>query len=233
MSRLTSVSDQLETWRGIVSSAQPITSPAESNQQSTGETNGENLSPSPEPSLPSSNTLQLTMSEFISQSCPEECGCLVNRILKKVLPALRQSPSSYPLCSADMSLPEQKEEILRPLELGPQSQSVTKNSRCSYPVPPSPRRMNLSTPNGLHPPSQTHQSPKINLHPSIPDFILEATAHHILHSFAIFSILEDEERDHSIPLTKEHCELVVRSLAVASIYVAGKVAESIFLSELY
>jgi hypothetical protein len=241
-----------------VTAAPPLTSasPADVNQPHPRniDANGGAISPSPDTfSMKSSNSPQppLTLRDFISQSCPDECGFLVNRILKKVLPALRQPPSSYPLCSIDESrLTAQSEELCRSLEFAPHRSSATIGQHSSFAdTPPfaaagSHRRMpyhlerrgNHQAPyhphNGHYPqqPSGVLPAPTVNLHPSIPDFILEGTAHHILHSFAIPSSLEDEAKDDSLPMTKELCELTIRSLAVASICLAGKVMPRLFPS---
>lgn len=204
MSRIPSVADHLEIWKEMVKAAPPTPTPPTPKKITHG-----NLSPSPEVGLILNTTPQVTLSQFLMQYCPDECGILANKILKKLLPALRQHPSSYPLCSVENA------SLLDPCS----PQHVA-----GHTVELDSNRAGMPSCIASHPktPSAPLNTSEILLHPSIPDFILEGIAHFVLHTFAIPTYRE-EKIDQNTPVTKELCESLIRSLTVSSIYLAGKV----------
>jgi hypothetical protein len=240
MSKLPSLADQIEKWKEMVKTK-------DDSSTDDKQTTWNPLDAAERVSTPSRETVPVPMShslptvdEFLAHCCRSECGALANRILKKLLPSLQHPPSTYPLCS--IANPDIYSTFPHHSGFGYLIPGVTMQSfpifdasmlsdtvsSCMNDI----SRLNdnivtvfkgpISTPNHL--PIASRPGIAVTLHPSLPDFILEGIAHYLLQTVAIQSLLEDQEKIPS--LTKEFCEGTIRSLAVASIYFAGKVQPS-------
>jgi hypothetical protein len=256
MSKLPSVADYTEKWKEIVNTQPDVNQTgrkeigkstdrpeADANQTAWNPVDITERVTSPlESHLPPTSHSQPTVVEFLSNCCRSECGNLVNRILKKLLPSLRQTPSAYPLCFIQPpdSLSQhsglvgyqipgvtvEASPIFDASKLADSLSSslngiaklddiIVSSFQC---LAPTPNRLPLATPPGV----------AVICHPVLPDFILEGIAHYLLQTVAIESFLEDQEKITTLHLTKDVCETIIRTLAVASIYFAGKVRQTTF-----